>query len=111
MTHPTLAVSKQCELLSVNRSTFYYQPKPLSDSDVDLMRRIDAIHMKLPFYGSRRIRDQLETEGIFINRKKVQRLMLIMGIIAIFPKKINDDTQSSAPYLSLSLERVEYQSI
>ncbi len=87
MNHPTLAVSKQCELLSVNRSTFYYQPKPLSDSDVDLMRRIDAIHMKLPFYGSRRIRDQLETEDIFINRKKVQRLMLVMGIIAIFLKK------------------------
>jgi len=83
-----LSVTRQCELLSLNRSTFYYQSKSgVSEEDLKLMRRIDEMHMKRPFYGSRRIRDWLYEEGHDINRKRVQRLMRQMGITALYPKK------------------------
>ncbi len=82
-----LPVTRQCQLLSLNRSTVYYQTKGTSDEDLKLMRRIDEMHLKRPFYGSRRIRDWLWEEGYDINRKRVQRLMRQMGIMALYPKK------------------------
>lgn len=82
-----LPIVRQCQLLSLNRSTVYYQPKPVSDEDLKLMRRIDEMHLKRPFYGSRRLRDWLWEEGHDINRKRVQRLMQQMGIQALYPKK------------------------
>ena len=82
-----LPVTRQCQLLSLNRSTVYYQPKGVSDEDLELMRRIDEMHLERPFYGSRRIRDWLWEEGYDINRKRVQRLMRQMGITALYPKK------------------------
>lgn len=82
-----LPITRQCQLLKLNRSTVYYQPKPGSEEDLKLMRRIDEMHLKRPFYGSRRIRDWLWEEGYDINRKRVQRLMRQMGITAIYPKK------------------------
>ena len=81
-----LSVTRQCQLLNLNRSTVYYQPKPASEEDLKLMRRIDEMHLKRPFYGSRRIRDWLWEEGHDINRKRVQRLMRQMGIVALYPK-------------------------
>ena len=68
----TLPVTMQCQLLSLNRSTAYYQPKGVSDDDLKIMKRIDEMHLKRPFYGSRRIRDWLEAENHGINRKRVQ---------------------------------------
>jgi putative transposase len=82
----TLPVTRQCQLLSLNRSTIYYQPKPASNDDLKLMRRIDEMHLQRPFYGSRRIRDWLWEEGHDINRKRVRRLMQQMGITALYPK-------------------------
>lgn len=102
----TLPVTTQCRLLDLNRSTAYYQPAPTSEADLEansleLMRRIDRIHMKYPFMGSRRIPDELELDGVEtdeansleanslhgpINRKRVQRLMRQMGIQALHPK-------------------------
>jgi len=73
-------------LLNLNRSSVYYQPKEISDEDLRLMRRIDEMHLKRPFYGSRRIRDWLQDEGFGVNRKRVQRLMRQMGITALYPK-------------------------
>ena len=81
-----LPITLQCQLLKLNRSTVYYQPEPVSEEDLKLMRRIDEMHLKRPFYGSRRIRDWLWEEGHDINRKRVQRLMRQMGITAIYPK-------------------------
>lgn len=83
----SLPVMRQCQLLSLNRSTVYYQPKGASDEDLKLMRRIDEMHLTRPFYGSRRIQDWLWEEGWNINRKRVQRLMREMGIAALYPKK------------------------
>ena len=82
-----LPVTRQCQLLNLNRSSVYYQPTGTSDEDLRLMRRIDEMHLKRPFYGSRRIRDWLWEEGHDINRKRVQRLMRQMGIAALYPKK------------------------
>jgi putative transposase len=82
-----LTVVKQCRLLNLARSTTYYRPAQPNDGDLDLMRRIDEIHLALPFYGSRRIRNELEDQGKSVNRKKIQRLMRQMGIRALYPRK------------------------
>jgi putative transposase len=82
-----LPVTRQCQLLSLNRSTVYYRPRPVSDDDLQLMRRIDEMHLKRPFYGSRRLCHWLSEEGHDINRKRVQRLMRQMGIAALHPRK------------------------
>lgn len=83
-----LPVVRQCELLSLSRSTLYYQGKPeVSEDDIKVMRRMDEMHLQRPFYGSRRLTDWLRDEGHEINRKRVQRLMRIIGISAIYPKK------------------------
>jgi putative transposase len=84
--HP-MPITKQCRILELSRSSVYYQPLPLPERDLALMRRIDEIHLKIPYYGSRRIRDQLQREGYKVNRKKVQRLMHLMGISALYPKR------------------------
>ena len=81
-----LPVVCQCALLDVARSTAYYRPQPPPEADHALMRRIDAIHLARPFLGSRRIVDALSDDDIFVNRKRVQRLMQIMGLIALYPK-------------------------
>jgi len=81
-----LPVARQCQLLDLNRSSVYYQPSGVSGEDLRLMRLIDEIHLKRPFYGSRRIRDNLQDLGQPVNRKKVQRLMQLMGISALYPK-------------------------
>jgi len=78
---------RRCELLGLARSTAYYRPGPVSESDLRLMRLIDEIHLEYPFYGSRRIRDELDTRGHRVNRKRVQRLMREMGIRALYPRR------------------------
>ena len=83
--HP-LSVVRQCRLLEVPRSSFYYRPAPVSAEDLDLMRRIDAIHLDYPFLGSRRVQDELGRAGLRVNRKKIRRLMRAMGIAALYPK-------------------------
>ena len=82
----SLPVTRQCQLLNLNRSTVYYQPMGVSDEDLKLMRLIDEIHLKRLFYGCRRIRDDLQDLGYPVNRKRVQRLMRKMGIMALYPK-------------------------
>jgi len=79
--------TRRCELLEVARSTAYYRPTPIADDDLRMMRLIDEIHLELPFYGSRRIRDELETRGHPTNRKRVQRLMRLMGLSALYPRR------------------------
>ena len=77
---------RQAELLGISRSSVYYIPQ-VSNSDLTLMNLIDEIYTKIPFYGSRKIKKQLNKMGYSIGRKKVQRLMRLMGIEAIYPKK------------------------
>jgi putative transposase len=81
-----LSVRRQCELLDINRSSFYLQPAAESEENLRLMRLIDQQFLKTPFYGSRRMTASLERSGETVNRKRVQRLMAKMGLEAIFPK-------------------------
>lgn len=81
-----LPVTRQCTLLSLSRSSVYYQPAPVPAEDLQMMRLIDEIHLDKPFLGSRRISDMLTRQGFQVNRKRVQRLMRLMGIEAVYPK-------------------------
>ncbi len=80
------SVRRQCELLRLSRSGLYYEPVPTSAEELALMRRIDELHLKHPFYGSRKISFELRREGLAANRKRVQRLMRLMGLEAMVPK-------------------------
>ena len=86
-TEHELPKTRRCELLDVARSSAYYRPEPVSEEDLALMRLIDEIHLQLPFYGSRRTRDELEDRGHTVNRKRVQRLMRQMDLRALYPRR------------------------
>jgi len=79
-----LPITRQAELLSVSRGSVYYLPKPVSEADLKLMRRIDELHLELPFAGSRMLRDLLRQDGFDVGRKQVSTLMRKMGIEALY---------------------------
>jgi putative transposase len=79
-------VSRQCALLDLSRSSYYYEPAPESDKNLQLMELIDREYTAHPFLGSRGIRTFLRREGQRVNRKRVQRLMRLMGLEAVYPK-------------------------
>ena len=84
--HPELSIRHQCELLQLNRATFYRQPGSESEANLELMRRIDEQFLRTPFYGSRRMAEVLGSKRRPLNRKHMQRLMRLMGLEAIYPK-------------------------
>ncbi len=79
--HPQLSIGRQCELLGLARSSYYYQPRPESEENLALSRRLDELYLEHPFLGSRRL-----AELCGVNRKRVVRLMRIAGIEALDPK-------------------------
>jgi len=104
--HP-LPKTRRCKLLGIPRSSSYYQPKPVPEADLSLMKLIDRIHTDKPFLGSRRIVDALEERGQREDRKRVRRLMRLMGIQAIHPgpKTSKPHPQHKIyPYLLRSLD-------
>ena len=84
--HPEISVRRQCDLLGVNRAGLYYQPAGESEENLMLMRLIDEQYTRRPIYGSRRLVAWLRGQGRGVNRKRVARLMEVMGIQAIYPK-------------------------
>lgn len=86
MTDPELSITRQCELLSLSHSSYYYQPKSISEEERILLRLLDEQYLKTPFYGSRKMTEYLCNLGYQVNRKRVQRLMRALGIEAIYPK-------------------------
>ena len=88
LVRPDLQVSlrHQCELLELCRSSYYYEPCPETEENLALMRRLDEMHLEHPVYGSRKLTVLLRREGQRINRKRVQRLLHVMGIEAIYAK-------------------------
>jgi len=84
--HPEISIRRQCELLGVNRSGVYYRPLGESEENLHLMRLLDEQYTRTPFYGSRKMTEWLGTKGFGVNRKRVSRLMALMGIEAIYPK-------------------------
>jgi putative transposase len=89
-----VSMRRQCELLGVNRSSLYYEPVEPDAEELALMRRIDELHLKHPFYGSRKITQTLKAEGVEVNRKRIQRLMRLMGLESTAPKP---NTSKPAP--------------
>ena len=81
-----LPVVRQAQLLALARSSVYYQPQPMSESDLRLMQRIDKLHLDHPFAGARMLRDMLKLDGVEIGRKHVGTLMQKMGIEALYRK-------------------------
>jgi putative transposase len=82
--HPALSLSRQCEVLSISRSSFYHAPMGESSETLALMRRIDELFLKYPFYGPRQMVRQLRREGVRVGRHRVRRLMGLMGLAAIY---------------------------
>ena len=82
--HPDLSLSRRCAVLSISRSSIYYTPKGESPENLALMRRIDEVFLKYPFYGSRQMVRQLRREGTSVGRHRVRRLMRLVGLQAIY---------------------------
>jgi putative transposase len=101
-----LSICRQCELLGLNRSTYYLPPATESAEDLRLMRRIDEQYLKTPFYGSRRMAVTLSGPGEPVNRKRVQRLMKVMGIEALHPRPRTTIAAAAKAYPYLLRDRV-----
>ena len=84
--HPGLSVVRQCELLSVSRSGFYYQPAGETATNLALMRLIDAQFLDAPWYGSRQMARHLRRESHVVGRKRLRRLMALMGLAQIYQR-------------------------
>ena len=100
--HPGLSLSRQCQVLAISRSSFYYAPKGESPENLALMRRIDELFLKYPFYGSRQMVRQLRREDIHVGRHRVRRLMRLMGLEAIYQAPRTSDPHPAHrvyPYL------------
>ena len=108
--HSQLSICRQCELLGLNRSSFYYEPATETIENLRLMRRIDEQYLKTPFFGSRRMAAWLAREGEEVNRKRVKRLMGLMGLEAIYPgprTTVRNPDHKVYPYLlrGVAIER------
>ena len=108
--NPDISIARQSELLDISRSSFYYQPL-IDPEEIRVMNAIDEIYTKRPFYGSRKIMRDLKTDyQIYACRERVQRLMRVMGLEAIYPKKkprtsLSNVQHKKFPYL---LRTVDY---
>ena len=104
-----LPVMRQCQLLSMSRSSAYYQAKTADEDALKLMRQLDELHLRYPFYGARRLRDALlDEQGLIVNRKRIRRLMIRMGMRAVYPGSKGTSKPNKAhriyPYLLRELE-------
>jgi putative transposase len=92
--HAEISMRRQCELLGVSRSSLYYEPAEPDAEELALMRRLDELHLEHPFFGSRLMTRTLKAEGFEVNRKRIQRLMRVMGLESVAPKP---NTSKPAP--------------
>ena len=105
--NPNLSITRQCRLLSVGHSSFYYATKGESEANLALMRRLDALFLKYPFFGSRQMVRRLRRDGLRVGRHRVRRLMRLMGLEAIYqaPRTSDPHPQHRVyPYLLRNLE-------
>lgn len=107
-----MSVRRQCELLDLNRSSWYYEASPETPENLELMRLIDREYTAHPFLGSRRITQWLIRQGHEVNRKRVQRLLRLMGLEALYPKprlSLAGRGHKVYPYLlrGVAIERVD----
>jgi len=108
--HQEIPIYRQCELLGISRSGYYYQPRGESPLNLHLMNLIDEQYTKMPFYGVKKMTAWLRRQGFQVNSKRVRRLMRLMGLRAVYPGKrlsISDQEHKKHPYLlkDLTIER------
>ena len=82
-----LTIKEQCSLIELNLSSYYYQPLGITEEGLELMAKIDRIYTKTPFYGIREITEELRRHGDIYNHKRIGRLMHLIGIQAVTPKR------------------------
>ena len=102
-----MSIRRQCALLVISRSSVYYAPRGESAEKLALMRRMDAVSLHYPFYGSRQMARHLRREGVAAGRRRVRRLMRLMGLEAIYRKPRTSDAQPDHhvyPYLLRELK-------
>ena len=109
---PSLSVSRQCRLLEVSRSTLYYRPAAHSAQTLALMRRIDELYLRYPFYGIRQMVRHLAGEGEAVGRHRVRWLMRLLGLLAIYRKPrttVANPDHRVYPYLlrGITIERIQ----
>jgi putative transposase len=100
--HGEISINRQCELLGLARSSFYYEPRPETAENLRLMRMLDLQYTATPFYGVRRMTAYLNSQGEEVNHKRVRRMMREMGLEAIYPKpklSVAGDNIRRYPYL------------
>ena len=96
--HPDLSIRRQCDLIDLNRASYYYQPAQESELNLKLMRLMDEQYLKTPFYGWPRMTIYLQQLGYQINSKRVRRLMNLMGLQAVIDRPILYQGQAAGPY-------------
>ena len=104
--HPSLSLARQCALLGVSRSSFYYRPRAASAEDLSLMGEIDRQYLETPFFGSRRMKAWLERRGMPVSRKAVQRLMRAMGLRAVYRRPSTSRREREHPVYPYLLRNV-----
>src|SRR5271169_5551523 len=105
-----LSISRQCTLLGVARSSFYYGPRPESAEELELLKRLDRIFTDYPVYGSRRLQVALLREGISVGRRRVRRLMKKLGLLAVRTEAEHQQAASRAQGLSVPFARQDDRS-
>ena len=105
-----MSIRRQCALLGISRSSVYYTPRAESAANLALMRRMDALSLQYPFYGSRQMARHLRREGVLVGRRRVRRLMRLMGLEALYRRPRTSGSQPGHriyPYLlrDLTIDR------
>lgn len=103
--NPELSIGKQCQLLSISRSSFYYTPKGETAMNLMLMRQIDKQFLETPFFGVRQMTWHLRNEGHLANEERIRRLMRLMGLMPIYQKPMSQQGRLGSQDLSLSSAR------
>lgn len=103
-----ISITRQCQLLDLARSTYYYVPEPVSDEELELMKLIDQCYLDRPYYGTRRIKGWLlDHHGLVVNRKRIQRLRRLLAIETLYPKRnlsLANKQHKIYPYLLKGLD-------
>ncbi len=105
--HPKLSISQQCKLVSLSRSAFYYTPVGIDADTLEMMNEIDRVFTKYPFFGSRQIAAYLRREGTVVGRHRVRRLMVKMGLEAIYKRPRTSQRHPQHPVYPYLLRKVQ----
>lgn len=109
--HPQISIARQCELLGLSRSGYYYQPSGESELNLLLMRRIDAEYTEHPFFGYRKMLHVLRSEGHLVNKKRIARLMHRMGLQAMVPGPNTSRSHPQNPVYPYLLRGVQIERV